>query len=363
MEQEDPAKRIFELEHQLAEQRGADLPAARADHAAASRQFVASSTAFSAFSFQWTAKRSSIFVYGGLAAIIASIFVARATRWSGGPIAIMVLLLFVVPLGVGGYFWRQSRRKFLIGATSDGLTVNKWPGDVFSVVDAKLGPWVTTGVALHLQSGSHRFLLGGRDRRIAPTTRLDAPAVPAVDVWLWGSEFDELLAIGGRRSGLDVRGPAPGEPTRCLLFPRSAQHLVSSSELREDRRLGRSRSHHWQPSLAIDVDNDAIRVIDLNSNALSASASLARVTATPVTYSYIEGSSDMSHQVTMPGLVVGVPGLQPLSIGYNDRRRFSWRGNVPVEKHDAAYAVSEADWLTLVEEFGLAPYREDKARP
>lgn len=361
MEQEDPEKRIFELEHQLPEQRGADRPAASADHAAASREFVASSTAFSAFSFQWTAKRSSIFVYGGLAAIIASIFVARATRWSGGPIAIMVLLLFVVPLVVGGYFWGQSRRKFLIGATSDGLTVNKWPGDVFSVVDATLGPWVTTGVALHLQSGSRRFLLGGRDRRIAPTTRLDAPAVPAVDAWLWGSEFDELLAIGGRRGGLDVRGPAPGEPTRCLLFPRSAQHLVSSSELREHRRLGRS---HWQPSLAIDVDNDAIRVIDLNSNALSASASLARVTATPVTYSYIEGGgSDNPYHVTMPGLVMGVPGLQPLNIGYKDRHRFSWRGNVPVEKHDAAYAVSGADWLTLVEAFGLAPYREDKARP
>jgi hypothetical protein len=356
MEQEDPEKRISELERQLVDQRGTEPPAAGTGHAAASRQFVATSSAFSAFSFQWTPMRSMIFVYGGLAAIIASVFVARATRWSGAPIAIMVLLLVVVPLGVGGYFWWQSRRKILIGATSDGLTVDKWPGEVFPFVEAKLGPWVTTGVALHLESGSHRFVLGGRDRRIAPTTRLDAPPVPAVDVWLSSSEFDELLSVGGPRSGLDVRGPAPGEPTRCLLFPGSAQTLVSSSEARENRRLGRS---HWQLGLAIDVDNDAIRVIDPNSNALNASASLARVTATPVTYSYVVGGGDDgSHRVTKAGLVVGVPGLQPLAIAYNDRR-FSWRGDVPVQKHDADYAVSGADWLTLVEAFGLAPHRED----
>jgi hypothetical protein len=357
MEQEDPEKRIFELERQLAEQRGADLPAASADHAAASRQFVATSSAFSAFSFQWTGMRSMIFVYGGLAAIFAAIFAVRAMRWSGGPIAIMVLLLFVIPVGVGGFFWLQSRKKILIDVTSNGLTVNKWPGDAFSFADAKLGPWAMMGVALHLQSGSRRLLLGGRDRRIAPTTRLDAPPVPAVDAWLVASEFDELLAIGGRRSGLAQHGPALGEPTRCLLFPRSAQRLVSSSEARKNRRTGRS---HWQPSLAVDVDNDAIRVIDLDSNALSASASLAQVTATPVTYSYVTGGgSDGSYRVTLPGLVMGVPGLQPLAIGYNDQHRFSWRRNVPVEKRDAAYAVSEADWLTLVEKFGLAPYRKD----
>lgn len=356
MEQQDPEERIFELERQLAEQRGADLPAASADHAA-SRQFVATSSAFSSFSFQWTGMRSMIFVYGGLAAIVGAIFAVRAMRWSGGPIAIMVLLLVVIPGGVLGYFWQQSRKKILIDVTSAGLTVSKWPGDVFSFAEAKLGPWVTTGVALHLESGSRRFLLGGRDRRIAPTTRLDAPPVPAVDVWLSSTEFDELLAIGGRRSGVDLRGPAPGEPTRCLLFPSSAQKLVSSSEARENRRTGRS---HWQLGLAVDVDNDAIRVSDPNSNAVNASASLARVTATPVTYSYlVGGGSDGSHRVTKPGLVVGVPGLQPLAIAYNDRRRFSWRGNVPVEKHDADYAVSEADWLTLVEVFGLAPHRAD----
>lgn len=39
-------------------------------------------------------------------------------------------------------------------------------------------------------------------------------------------------------------------------------------------------------------------------------------------------------------------------------RRFSWRDDVPVENEPAEYAVSGADWPTLVEKFGLAPYLE-----
>ena len=72
---------------------------------------------------------------------------------------------------------------------------------------------------------------------------------------------------------------------------------------------------------------------------------------------------------TMPVLIVRVPGLQPLTIACGAygpdagrwtwsgtwKGRFSWRGDVPKEK-PPAYYVSLAEWLTLIEKFGLAPY-------
>src|SRR5258705_1039270 len=82
------------------------------------------------------------------------------------------------------------------------------------------------GTALHLQCGQRRFILGGRDRRVASGTRLEAPdagyGLPVdIDAWVSASDFEEILTMVGRRSGLDVRPPEPGQPTRCLLFPNS----------------------------------------------------------------------------------------------------------------------------------------------
>jgi hypothetical protein len=66
---------------------------------------------------------------------------------------------------------------------------------------------------------------------------------------------------------------------------------------------------------------------------------------------------------TTPAMVVSVPRLQPLTIGCRDslgglERRFSWRGKAPRVNEPPEYAVSGADWLTLVEKLGLAPYLE-----
>ena len=82
--------------------------------------------------------------------------------------------------------------------------------------------------------------------------------------------------------------------------------------------------------LAIDVGKDAVWVIDLNTNALIASALLTQVTATPAAHI---GSSSEFTAWTMPVLIVGVPGLQPLTIGptpanlwsAEHRYRSSWR--------------------------------------
>jgi hypothetical protein len=62
-----------------------------------------------------------------------------------------------------------------------------------------------------------------------------------------------------------------------------------------------------QPRLAIDVSKDAIWVIDLRTNARIASAGVAQLTATPA-MRIGQGRG----QITMPVLVVAVPGLHPL---------------------------------------------------
>jgi hypothetical protein len=102
---------------------------------------------------------------------------------------------------------------------------------------------------------------------------------------------------------------------------------------------------------------------------------LAQVTATPAenrTYVFRAGTW------TTPVLVVRVPGLQPLSIGCPEPRtrlasvsysaagvnrnvsRSSRRGEV-YQENQPENVVSGADWLTLVEKFGLAPQLEDTA--
>src|SRR5262249_22819678 len=109
------------------------------------------------------------------------------------------------------------------------------------------------------------------------------------------------------------------------------------------------------------------------SDAPIASAPIAQVTATPAA-----STRSMAYMGTMstPVLVVGVPNSQPLSIGCPDfagpagatwsgrtklSYRFSWRGEVPAGQ-EPEFVVSDADWLTLVEKFGLSPRLEDGAR-
>ena len=119
------------------------------------------------------------------------------------------------------------------------------------------------------------------------------------------------------------------------------------------------------------MDADGIRVIDLTSNALITSARLGQVTATPATYQYRSawlslGTLAAAALSTTPEMAVNVPGMRPLTISCRDAAgvsvtegRFSWRGPVPQRVNDPAdYAVSGADWLVLVEKFGLAPYLE-----
>ncbi|HZN83408.1 MAG TPA: hypothetical protein VFC01_27555 [Mycobacterium sp.] len=289
------------------------------------------------------------------------------------------LAVGIALLVLGTAIWyRRSQRKILLSVTTDELTVNIRPGDVYSFIGAKLGTWgvtggATMGLALHLQSGERRFILGGRDRRVAAGTRLEAEDVgyglPVdVDAWLSAEDFEEILTMVSRRSGLDIRRPGPGDPIRCLLFVNSLKlQEIGSFSFRKQWEF--SRSMH-QARLAIDVVPEGIRVIDPQSGALIAAVSTAQVTATPVIYSPEQGNhwfpdlgnviSDVAtnYWSTSPGMRVSVPGMAPLTIGCRDSVsgldfRFSWPGGVPVVAARADYEISGTDLLTLTEKFGL----------
>ncbi|OBI42333.1 hypothetical protein [Mycobacterium sp. E796] len=325
MEANDPEQRIAELERQLAEQQGATEP----------RRFVATSPRMQTWLY--------VCIYAAwaaLAAVFAVMFAVRSAFAIGwvviGVIAIGLALFGVV--GVRRWGWNKRIPIYL---TSDALTVKDRTGEAFSFKDAKLGLFTVgqsitlSGTALHLQSGPHRFVLGGRDHRLSTATPLRAPLANTVDGWLPAADFDEVLNMVARRSGLDVRGPAPGEPLRCLLYP---------SEPMGPRVIGR-KPPAPRPPLLLEVGKDAVRVFDPNTNALIASASQAQVTATPANYRQVDDTSTRN----VPLLVVSIPDLQTLTI----RCRGRWRGQVPKQKTGPDFRVTDADSRALVEEFGL----------
>ncbi|SPM27143.1 hypothetical protein MTAB308_618 [Mycobacterium terramassiliense] len=193
--------------------------------------------------------------------------------------------------------WSGLSQKIEVGVAEDGLTVARWPSDIFRFGDVALGLWTsavyggtTSGTALHLRSGRHRLVIGGRDHRAAAGTRLDEPPVQYPDAWMPASDFDELLTMVAGHSGSRVRTPAPGAATRCSLIPCPNwffSDTLSGSLAAFSRpfTLGFSRrAQSAPPALVIDVDDDAVRVIDPATETVLASArpaQAAQVTVTP----------------------------------------------------------------------------------
>ena len=180
-----------------------------------------------------------------------------------------------------------------------------------------------------------------------------------------------LAGMGAPRCGIlpgmsgDGESDSEGQPTRCWLRSRSYPPVAGSGLARTWAVVSPADG---KPILAVDLGKDAIWVMDANTNALVASAWLGQASATPAKRKY---NTWPLATLTVPVLVVCVPGLQRLSIGcleiptrgFLPRRgsfRFSWLGAVQLEENDPAYWVTAADWLTLVEKFGLAPRLEDR---
>ena len=347
-----------------------------------SHQFAASGTAYGPTWEKVYGPNATKYWMGGFFVIVGSLMLVTMGPTFGlhlairGPMIAYGYLGGLLILGavIGLNLWQRSRRKYAIAVSGEGIIINGKREAVYSFADAQLGLWSNAGVALHLHSGPHRFRLGGKDRRIGPATPLDAPPVQLVDAWLPEAEFDRLLSLSGRWSGSAAHGPAAGEPTRCLLYPNALQmQKMGSFAFGAKQRLQQSLG---QPQLFLDVDDDTIRVVDANTNALIASASLPRVTASPATYQLGRGhmfpsagnlASDAVGEYfsTSPAMSVCVPGMQPLTVGCRNftglSRRFSWGGNVRVVNDPPQYEISAADWLTLVEKLGLAAYLEDTA--
>jgi hypothetical protein len=255
------------------------------------------------------------------------------------------------------------RRKVFISVTGDGLSVDRRRGDVFPFGDARLGLWnnrmqggTTIGTALHLHCGRHRFVVGAKDHRLATATRLDAAPIEYVDATMDAPEFDELLTVIGGHSGLDVRPPAPGQPTRCLLIPCPAWFFgdTAAGGLAGMAMAFRRPKLDPQPGLALDVDDDAVRVVDPNTNTLISTARLAQVTATPAEHHMHKAGRLLVLVVDIPGLQERIGASRPLTITCRDGR-FSWGCRVP-EEDEPSFVVSAADWLMLVEKLGLGPY-------
>jgi hypothetical protein len=284
--------------------------------------------------------------YGTLLAFVAVFAVMFADR-SVRPIGWAVLAVLGVAATLMGVFcarrWGWSKT-IPIHVTTEALTVERKSGEIFSFTGATLGRWAAgqpfavSGTALHLPGGRDGFVLGGKDHRLSAATRFGAPATAHVDGWLEPAEFDEVLTIAARRSGLDVRRPAPDDPLRCLLFPRPSTAGFMSAARNYGREL--------QPRFALDVGKDAVRVIDPNTDALLASASLTRVTATPAIYRETKTEARSTWSI----LVLSVPGLERLTI----KSPRAWRSAVSEEKTEPKFIVSEADWQVLVDRFGLA---------
>ncbi len=334
------------------------------DDSTPARQFVASAEAFSTGWIKgtkiWQGVYTVFFVAFVGYAVLAMFGRAKgmqvhAPRYTG---LIFIAVLLAAGVVIGGYMLWRSRQKYVFTVNGDSLTIAP-RGEVYSLADAQLGIWPNLGVSLHLHSGGRRFVLGGRDRQIGPATPLDAPPTQVADARLPAAEFDELLRLGGRAA---ARGPAPGEPTRCILFPNS-QTIVNSGPFafRKKQRivnsLGRAR-------LFVDVDNDTIRIIDPESHTVDASVPVSRITATPL--SYETHDSETGHTTKTPALTMSVPGLPPLTCGCShlavSGRRFSWSGSFHIVNEPPTYVLSAADWLTLAETFGLAANVNDAAR-
>jgi hypothetical protein len=324
------------------------------NEAGTARQFVAAREVFSTSWIKgtkiWQAVYTVVFVGFVGFAVLMMYNTSRGAKTPHIP-RYTGLYFIAVLLGVsavfGVYMLLRSRQKYVLTVTGDTVTVQP-RGEVYSLADAHLGIWPNIGVALHLQSGGSRFVLGGEERSIGPSTPLDAEPTDLVDARLPAADFDELLRLGGRAA---ARGPAPGEPTRCILFPNS-QTIATTSPLafRKKQRLVNSLG---RAQLFIDVDNDTIRIVEPESHTVDASATVSRITATPLSYEQRDGESSRVYRT--PILMLSVPGLAPLSVGCAlSGQRFAWTGSARVVKEPPAYVLSAADWRTLVEKFGLA---------
>jgi hypothetical protein len=140
--------------------------------------------------------------------------------------------------------------------------------------------------------------------------------------------------------------------------------------------------HFWTkapptpPPLVLEFDDaDTVRVIDPETTAVLASTSRTHVNATPAQHKSSGGDGPTQ---TDPLLIVTISGLDPLRIRPAPTKygikypsgdyRYSWRDmkggpDRPPPAEQAGYGVAEADWVALIDTFGLTSRMVDTTAP
>lgn len=212
MDQDDPERRIAELEGRLADgaeqsprvTRGDAVAMPVSGQPAAPRRFVAS-----AKSNYWASLLMSAVLLGVFAgvplALYAVFHVATGTtaEWMHY-LVVLVLILFAVLMLLSARVRRAlstTGPMVSICPTDNGIEVVRGSdrGEVFPVIGVTLGPWAAgsrvMGTALHLGNGRHRFVLGGQNHQVPLGVQQDAMPVWTVDAWMPAADFDALLTI------------------------------------------------------------------------------------------------------------------------------------------------------------------------
>ena len=120
------------------------------------------------------------------------------------------MLAIVVYMGFLVFAFLPKKRPIVV--TCHTLTIDEGRGGVFPLAGAELGAWnlahygTSQGTALHLRNGRHRYVLGGRDHRLSPATRIGVGPVESVDGYLPASEFEAIIALASRPNPADAVG-------------------------------------------------------------------------------------------------------------------------------------------------------------
>ena len=131
MDQDDPDKRIVDLEYGLAgRKRGADLPAASPHHAAASRRFVASAappTTQEMMNYTYVMVAACMAVLAVVSVVAVTVLRSETVLKVGGSALFFAILVLGMPGYVALHRRMNREKKILICVTSDGLTVDTRP--------------------------------------------------------------------------------------------------------------------------------------------------------------------------------------------------------------------------------------------
>jgi hypothetical protein len=206
MDQDDPEKRIAELECRLAEHtriaearsalgRGVDVSHHGAPGDASAMPVSAESAAPCRFvaAAPRLGKRVGLTLLAGLSVLplFAFALYLAVPNLDQSVVHITAMSSFIAIFAT--YRISQKSRDVPIDITTHSLIVNQGSGGVFPLTEANLGHWTGQGTALHLRNAGRRFVLGGRQYAVPPGVRLDAKRVYSVDAWMPASAFHTLL--------------------------------------------------------------------------------------------------------------------------------------------------------------------------